>query len=222
EPVAPRRLNPSTPADLETICMKCLSKEPARRYASAEELANDLGRFQAGGPDRGRPGGGGGRTWKGARRGAGAGAAVGGLVAGAALLGVLLLALVGLTALSAVALDREQKARQEADKAKKARDFLVSIFRIKDIEAGNNTTARQILNQAEQRIPVEFADQPELRDELLAATADAHRTLDKTIPAAMILEARGAIQLHSPRSGSGRPVPQTLLYPDDRLSLAAD
>jgi hypothetical protein len=49
-----------------------------------------------------------------------------------------------------------------------------------------------------------------------------NHTLDRTIPAAMILDARGAIQLHSPRGGSGRPVPQTLLYPDDRLTLAAD
>src|SRR6516164_1760319 len=212
EPVAPRQLNPSVPADLETICMKCLSKEPARRYASAEELANDLGRFQEGEPIRARPVGAVERTWKWAQR----------RPALAALLGVVLLALVGLTALSAIALDWEQQARQEADKAKKARDFLVSIFRIKDIQAGNTTTARQIVNQAEQRIPIEFADQPQLRDELLAAIEDVNRTLDRTIPTAMILEAHGAIQLHSPRGDRARPVPQTLLYPDDRLTLAAD
>src|SRR5262249_16480237 len=58
--------------------------------------------------------------------------------------------------------------------------------------------------------------------ELLAAIADVNRNLDRTIPAAMILEVCGAIQLHSPRDVSGRPVPQTLLYPDDRLTLAAD
>jgi formylglycine-generating enzyme required for sulfatase activity len=152
------------------------------------------------------------RTWKWAQR----------RPALAALLGVVLLALVGQTALSAVALDREQKARQEADKAKKARDFLVSIFHIKDIQAGNTTTARQILNQAEQRIPVEFADQLELRDELLAAIEEVNRNLAPTIPAAMILEARGAVQLHTPRGDSARPVPQTLLYTDDRLTLAAN
>jgi formylglycine-generating enzyme required for sulfatase activity len=219
EPVPPSRLGAKVPADLETICLKCLSKEPARRYASAEELANDLRRFQGGEPIRARPVGAVERTWKWARR----------RPAAAALLGVLLLALVSLAVLSvnlvAARNDADEKrkaAEQEADKARKARDFLVSIFRIKDIKAGNTTTARQILNQAEQRIPIEFAEQPDLRDELLAAIADVNRTLDRTIPAAMILEARGAIQLYSPRGDGARPVPQTLLYPDDRLSLAAD
>src|SRR6516164_9743517 len=159
------------------------------------------------------------RTWKWARR----------RPALAALLGVVVLALVSLAVLSGNLVvarndadEKRKAAEQEADKATKARDFLVSIFRIKDIQAGNTTTARQILMQAEQRIPIEFAEQPELRDELLAAIADVTRARDRTIPAAMILEARGAIQLHSPRGDRARPVPQTLLYPDDRLSLAAD
>jgi hypothetical protein len=52
------------------------------------------------------------------------------------------------------------------------------------------------------------------------AIADVNRTLDRAIAVAMILEARGAIQLHPPRGGSAPPVPQTLHYPDDRLSLA--
>jgi tetratricopeptide (TPR) repeat protein len=64
EPVPPRQLQSKTPADLETICLKCLHKELKRRYDTALALAEDLARFQAGEPVRARPVG----AWERARK----------------------------------------------------------------------------------------------------------------------------------------------------------
>ncbi len=55
DPVAPRVLNPSVPADLETVCLKCLEKEPAQRYGTALELAEELTRYLEGKPVLARP-----------------------------------------------------------------------------------------------------------------------------------------------------------------------
>jgi formylglycine-generating enzyme required for sulfatase activity len=262
EPVPPSRLVPQVPADLETICLKCLRKKPDRRYASAEELANDLRRFQAGEPIRARPVGRVERALKWAKR----------RPAAAALVGVVLLALVSLAVLSGnlvaarndadekrkdaeskellarekevearaarndadekrkdaeskelLAREKEAEARKEADKARKARDFLVSIFELSDARTQTSTlTPRQILDDAERRIPRDFADQPELQAELQAAVDRVYAKITQDAPLAMLLEVRGAVQLQSTRDPKARPVPQALLYAGDRLSLADD
>ncbi|MFO0967667.1 MAG: protein kinase [Gemmataceae bacterium] len=68
EPVAPRRLQPSVARDLDTICLKCLEKDPRRRYPTALALAEDLRRFRANEPIVARPAGVPRRVWKWARR----------------------------------------------------------------------------------------------------------------------------------------------------------
>src|SRR5262249_22595054 len=85
EPVPPTQLQPKTPRDLETICLKCLQKEPAKRYRSAQGLAEDLRRLQAWEPIAARPVGSIERAaqWVGRRR------TVAGLLGAVALLAVL-------------------------------------------------------------------------------------------------------------------------------------
>jgi hypothetical protein len=106
EAIPPSRLRPKLPRDLETICLKCLQKDPRRRYASAAALAEDLARFRDGAPITARPTALAERTWKWAWR----------RPAAAALLATLLVGAVVATGLATVAfIERDRAVRAEAD-----------------------------------------------------------------------------------------------------------
>jgi hypothetical protein len=118
EAPSPRRLNSRVPRDLETICLKCLEKDPGRRYQTARELADDLRRFLDGQPVKARPLTHAARTWRWCKRKPMAAAVVGLVV---------FLALAGpIVAINQAALryDARRAQRDAAEKEIAARESL--------------------------------------------------------------------------------------------------
>jgi hypothetical protein len=122
EPIPPARLRPGLPRYLETICLKCLHKEPARRYASAAALADDLSRFGADQPIRARRAGWPERAWRWCRRHRA-------VAALAAIVAVLLLVVIGGSLAAAVWLGRERDAAVHAEKDARAAQRLAEEAR---------------------------------------------------------------------------------------------
>lgn len=110
DPAPPRQLNRSIPRDLETICLKCLEKEPSKRYASARDFIADLDRFLTGQPIDARPTSRRERIAKWIRR----------RPAAAALLGVSAAAAIGFVALGIALLVNAQQLANEATKRESA------------------------------------------------------------------------------------------------------
>ena len=182
EPVSPSRLNTKVPRDLETICLKCLSKEPQRRYASAAALADDLRRFVEGRPIQARPVGWAERSWRWCRRNPTA----------AALL-VTALALVGLASGGGVWLVQQR--------AELRNEVVTTVAQAVSLRQGFHFhEARQLLEQVRQR--VERAGPDDLRRQVDQARADvilAQRLDDARTRAAKLVDAGRDI-----RPGRGR------------------
>jgi eukaryotic-like serine/threonine-protein kinase len=104
EPLSPSRLNPSVPRDLETICLKCLEKNPAARYPTAAAVMEDLGRFLEGKAIQARPVHGLEKAWRWTRRNP----------AAASMLGIIALLIVGLIVGSLVFARQKQQMERRS------------------------------------------------------------------------------------------------------------
>jgi WD40 repeat protein len=138
-PEPPSRSNPRVPRDLEVICLKCLEKEPPRRYASADALADDLGRFLRGEVIAARPVGPLVRAWRWARR-------------NRAVAALLALVVVSIVAGTVVSVGFAVQARREADAAGREREWSDRLrydaevnLAFRDFEASNLGLARRRL-----------------------------------------------------------------------------
>jgi tetratricopeptide (TPR) repeat protein len=147
EPVSPRDLNPAVPRELETVCLKCLQKEPGKRYASARELADDLGRFLEDRPIRARPAGLGERLLKYTRRNK--------LLVGSAT-AIFLTLLVGIITTTAKAREaRQQNANYRREQRERFAESARSALARGDL--------RSALENAAQAIEAGFHDPVEMR-----------------------------------------------------------
>jgi serine/threonine-protein kinase len=180
----PGRLRRELKGDLDRIVLMALRKEPERRYASAEQMAEDVERFLEGQPVLAQDDSALYRTAKFVGRHK-TGVAAAAIVAVALILGAVS-ATVGMVR----ATRAEAVARAEAETAQQISDFLVELFEVSDPDEarGNSITAREILDQGAERIRTELTDQPLIQARLLVTIGDVYRKLGLFTDAEGLLE----------------------------------
>ena len=168
--VAPAARRRPLRGDLDTIVLKALRKEPERRYASAEQLSDDLRRHLDGHPVTARPAAVVYRTRKFLQRNRGA--------VGAAVAVVLLVASIVVVYTVQLAQERD-RAQRETAKAEEVATFLQDIFAVSDPSEsrGDTITARELLDRGAARIETELAGQPEVQTQMLLVTGEVYGSL---------------------------------------------
>jgi serine/threonine-protein kinase len=163
DPLPPSRLQARVPRDLETICLKCLQKSPARRYASAQDLADDLHRFLDGKPVRARPVGAAERVVKWVRR-----------RPAAALLVVGLLVLSGAAVATGIWLRQQEAARRSAleQQEGRAREAIETALGRADDLRQEERWQEALVVLADASPHLAEANSPELDQRLKQAQAD--------------------------------------------------
>jgi WD40 repeat protein/serine/threonine protein kinase len=244
DPVPPSRLQPRVPRDLETICLKCLEKEPRKRYASGEALADDLRRFLNREPILARPTPAWERGLKWARRRP----AVAALLAVSAVAGLTILggSLWYNARLSASIEATEQQKKETQQALDQARFELVRLYVTKGmqlVDDGNPVAALPWLTQAMVMEPNDLQQQATHRTRLAAVlrqcprlvqlwfherpltsaefTRDGHRVVTASLDhTARIWDARSGEALGPPLQHDG-PVRQAAFSHDDRRVVTA-
>ena len=200
EPVSPRLLNVNVPRDLETICLKCLNKEPHRRYTTAQALAEDLGRWLNGETIVGRPATVVEKVWTWCRRRPAVA-----MPLGLSLLFLLVVA-VG-SSIAATRINRERAlAQAQAKKSQQVSQFLADTLQgiQPEVALGRDTTVlREILDRTEQRLSSELKDQPEVEADLRHTIGLAYNALDE--PAKAEAMHREALRLRTAALGQLHP-----------------
>jgi serine/threonine-protein kinase len=169
----PVRLRKLLSGDLDTIVLKALAKEPSRRYASAQQLADDIKRYLDGRPVLARPDTLRYRAGKFVRRHRTSVAAV--VLVTVSLIGGILAA----AWQARRATEQAAIAQGEAEKAGLVTGLMVDLFRLSDPSEtlGDTVTARQILEQGVERIEREFGDQPDVQASVFAEVAQVYMNL---------------------------------------------